>query len=653
MTSGLDPRFDFDSFRVGAGNELALTAARSVAERPGSVYNPLYIHGSAGLGKTHLLVAIGRQAQHAADPARVEYVTPDRLAEEFHAVASAGYSDTLRSRLADLDMLLLDDVHMVVGRQEIHAELLRLFPDMQAAAKQIVMASLYPPSLIEGLDERLAALFAGGLVVEINPPDYSTRLAILEAKVEERGCRFEEGVVETVAEFKIDNVRELVTLLNRLIALEAVGETPLTPIAARALLEGEALTLEQREPEPQQEAKAEPLVSEFEDFLSDVSTAVQSQIEAWESRLGEVIERYRGEGFDTARLESLLRSSSPVPVEAAIDEFERDIERLRKLRTSVEAQDPTRAQDDVFLDPDRVAEAQSLADGMGMALEPPPGPSGIWTFTSYIESEVNGEANAAARGVVERPGELHNPLAIVGKTGVGKTHLLHAIGNGLLDSSVAPVACLSAMDFHDGMTRAIESDRMDEWVAKFRGSKALLIDDVHLLMDKDETRQGLIALMTDLLDTGRPVVLSLSGTATEPGALPEPVRPFVERASIVRLEAPDRELRRALTLRMLGERVGHADPELADYLGDRPADSARAVMGLVQRVLTVAESQGVSPSAAVARELVEGALPKIQRPSAKMRTSGIMISPSGGIKSREKMIWSWPDPADRLIEDLS
>ena len=651
MTSELNPRSDFDSFKVGAGNELALTAARSVAERPGSVYNPLYIHGSAGLGKTHLLMAIGRYAQQVGEAVSLEYVTPDRLAEEFQAVASAGHSDTLRSRLADLDMLLIDDVHLVAERTEIHAELLRLVPELQAAAKQIVMASRYPPAQIEGLDERMAAMLAGGLVVEINPPDYDTRLAILQARVEERGCQFKEGVVETVAGFKIGNVRELIALLNRLIALEAVGETSLTPDAARALLQGEALTMEERGAAAGPER--EHPVNEFEDFLSDVSEAVQQQIDEWERRLGEVIERYRGEGFETSRLESLVNTPSPVPVDAAIDEFERDVDRLRKLRSSVAVQDPTMAQDAVFLDPDRVSDAQALADRVAAAGEPLPGPSGIWTFKTYIDSEVNRNANDVAHRVVQHPGKDHNPLLILGKTGVGKTHLLHAIGNGLLDSGVAPIACLPAMDFHGAITQAVESDQTADRLAMFGRARALLVDDVHLLGDKDATRDRLVTLVQELLEAERQVVLSVSGVGARPEDLPRSFAAIVESATIVQLAAPDRELRRELTLRMLEERVGHADPELADYLGDRPADSARAVMGLVQRVLAVAESQGVRPSVAIARELIEGALPKIQRPSAKMRTSGIMISPAGGIKSREKMIWSWPDPADRLIEDLS
>jgi chromosomal replication initiation ATPase DnaA len=516
-----------------------------------------------------------------------------------------------------------------------------------------VLASRYLPGEITGLDERLVEVLASGLVVEISPPDHQTRLDILRTTAEERGCQFDEGVLETVAEFAIDNVRELITLLNRLIALDAVGEVPLSADAARTLLQGEALTIEPREPPAP--VATEPIQSggEFEDFLSDVSSAVQEQIDSWESHLGEAIERFRGEGFETGRLENLLRQSSPVPVEAAIDEFERDVAQLRKLRTSVAAEDPTKAQDAVFRDPDRVQEAQALAGDLKIELEPPSGPSGAWNFGSYVDGDVNRAANDLARQVVQHPGSDHNPLVIIGETGVGKTHLLNAVGNALGDLPLSPVACVSATDFHDGLTRATEGDRYDEWMATFANVQALLVDDVHVLAGKGDTPERLLELLRDLVSRSRQVVLTSNAPAGEVEGLPPELRSMLESATIAQLSAPDRQLRRGLVVRLLEGRVGYADPELADYLSDRPAESARAVTGLLQRVFAAAESQGVAPNAVIARELIEGAIPKIQRPSAKMRTSGILISPSGGVKSREKMIWSWPDPADRLIEELA
>ena len=653
MTAELNPRFDFNSFKVGVGNELAVTASRAVAERPGSVYNPLYIHGGEGLGKTHLLTAIARGSQEVAESTRIEYLTPDRLAEAFQATAAAGQGDAFHNRLADVDILLIDDVHLIGQRTEIHAELLRLFPELQQSGKQIVLAGQELPAQIDGLDERLAAVLASGLVVDINPPDCPTRLAILEDRSTERGAEFAAGVLATVAEFEIGNVRELITLLNRLVALEAVGETALTPEDARTLLQGEALTIGTRESVTTISVEEPAVANEFEDFLSDVSSAVQEQIEVWEKELSSAIDRWRGEGFQTGRLEILLEQSSPVPVEAAIEEFEMDVAALRKLRTSVAMEDPTKAEDSVFLDPDRVAEAQVLADSVMSEVEPPPGPSAAWTFNSYIECGANNDAHEFARQVVADPASSMNPLVIVGSPGIGKTHLLHAIGNALLESQVVPVACLSAQDFHDALTQAIQGNRLDEWLVRFGAVRALLIDDAQLLADRDATQQQLLHQVEKLLAVPGQVVFTLNVPPSDVKGLLDEFRKVLQDACVTKLSPPDRVLRRGLAVRMLEDHAGEADPELADYLGDRPAESARAVMGLVQRVLDSADTQGVPPTAAIARQLIEGALPKMRRPSAKMRTSGVLIAPAGGVKSREKMIWNWPDPAERLIEEFS
>ncbi len=650
MTAELNPRFDFETFRVTPGNELLVSAARAVAERLGSAYNPLCIHGGAGLGKTHLLTAIGRLAlARGADPT-VEYLTPDRIAESFHAATSAGQSDAYRNRLADTDLLLIDDVHLVAQRPEIQTELLRLLPMLQAGGKQIVLASLDAPTDIQGVDPRLASLLSSGLVVDINPPNVRTRLSILRDWADERGATFEEGVLETVAAAQIANVRELVTLLNRLVALEAVGDKRLTADAARALLQGEALLIGETDlPSEQPVADA---ANEFEEFLSDVSEAVQHQIEGWKTELGDAIKRWRGEGFDTARLEELFDENVPMPVEAVIEEFERDVQQLRRLRTSVAAADPDRARDDVFSDPDRIAEAQALADAVVPEVEQPPGPSAVWSFATYIESEGNQSADKTARQVVLQPSKHANPLVIVGSTGVGKTHLLHAMGNAMAEAGVSPVACLSSQDFHNMIAKAGERGQLDPWSATLGAVPVLLIDDLHLLKDRETTQLELSTLIDRIIDASGQVVLTSNSPPQQTEGLCDQLKERLGLSTVVTLAAPDRELRYALVTRMLEERVGSVDSELADYLADRPADSARAVAGLVKRVLEAADSKGTSASVATARELIEGTAPKGRRPSARMRTSGVVIAPSGGIKSREKLIWNWPDPSERLIEEL-
>ncbi len=652
MTTELNPGMTFESFAVGPGNQLAVTAARAVAERLDGAYSPLYIHGGGGLGKTHLLIAIGHVAAEAFPPRVVEYFTPSRLAEAFNAAASAGQSETFRNLLADVDVLLIDDAHLFERRQGANTELQRLTQDILVEGRNLVLAGHVPPGEIDGLRRELVTALSQGLVVEIEPLDYETRLAILQRRAESRASGLDQTVLAAVAEFNITTARELIALLNRLIALDAVSETRLMPDAARALLEGEALALDGRRPVPSV-GGAETQRDEFADFLSEVSVAVQQQIEGWETDVRDAIERWGREGFDTKRLEGLLTQSNPMPVEATIVEFERDVQQLRTLRESVAATDPTQADDPVFCDPDRVSEAHILAESIVPAVELPPGPSSAWTFDSYIETEGNRAANQAVHEVVDSPVSAHNPLVIVGATGVGKTHLLHALGSGLSEHLAMPVACLSGQEFHTLARSAVEENALEAFGSLFDRAGALLIDDIHMLVGHERSQEELYRIVSVLIGTSRQVAFTVSSDPAEIDGLTAQLRQCIDGGRQVVLTSPDRELRRRLVQRVLRDRVGEADPELLDYLADRPAESVRVVTGLAQRIVDSADGQGLPPSAALARQLIEGALPKVERVSRGMRTSGVMVSLASGVKSREKMIWNWPDPGERLIEELS
>ncbi|PYO37303.1 MAG: hypothetical protein DMD74_01335 [Gemmatimonadetes bacterium] len=199
MTTALNPKFTFDSFVVGAANRLAVTAARTVVENPGSAYNPLFIYSGSGLGKTHLLMAIGSQAKKVAPGFNIEYLTLDEYVEAFHAAIAAGQGDAFRRRFQNVDVLLVDDVQFLTGRAEMQTELLRLTEVLQGTGHQIVLTCDRPPGEIAALDERLISRFSGGLVVDMGVPDYETRVAILRRKAEERGAAFQPGVLETVA----------------------------------------------------------------------------------------------------------------------------------------------------------------------------------------------------------------------------------------------------------------------------------------------------------------------------------------------------------------------------------------------------------------------------------------------------------------------
>jgi len=643
VTATLNPLYRFDTLVVGAANRLAFTAAKAVAESPGTVYNPLFIYARPGLGKTHLLMGIGHAARAINPRLSVEYLTLDEFVEAFHAAIAAGQGEAYRRRFIDVDLLLVDDVQFLTHRREMQSELLRLSDALQTANRQIVLTSDRPPAEIEALDERLIRRFAGGLVIDVSAPDYETRVAILRRKAEERRASFGPGVLEAVGSLAIDNVRELLGALNRLIAFQAVSDVPLKPEQARALAAGLKIT---------EEAPASDLaggVDEFGDFLSEVSATVAQQVDSWRTKVAAAILRWEGEGFRTARLEALLQQEMTTDPEQVLRQFEIDVCRLQTLHAEAAELAPDLAGSTAFRDPDDLAGAEAMTERARQGAHPPPAPSPLWRLDDLMEGPGNRMAVQAARAVVAEPASRYNPLVIVGASGVGKTHLLHAVGNALGVKAKGPVACLSAHEFTGELIEAIDRDAIGPWRARYRGASAFLLDDFHLVAEKDRTQDELFVLFNFLMESGRQMIFTSAVPLSELKGVEARLRTRLEGGLVVDLPAPERELRQQVLERLLQSKSGSPDPELVGYLGSRPADSIRAMHGLLQRVLNAAETQGVAPTAALAREVLEGPAPKTPRRSAG-RSSGV-VAPASGARSREKIVWDWPDVGDRIVEE--
>ena len=648
MTSTLNPRFTFDTFVVGSANRLAVTAGRTVAENPGSAYNPLFIYSGSGLGKTHVLMSLGHAAKALAPQLNVEYLTLDEYVEAFHAAIAAGQGDAFRRRFQNVDVLLVDDVQFLTNRKEMQAELLRLTEALQQAGHQIVLASDRPPAEIADLDERLISRFSGGLVVDIGTPDYETRVAILRRKAEERGTSFQPGVLEAVAKSEFPNVRELMGALNRLIAYQAVNDSPINAEAVKQVLgvAGDAA--------PSPPAAASPAAAaspdEFSSFLSDVTVTVGKAVEAWRARVAEAVLRWEGEGYRTSRLEKLLDQDTPGAVDEAIAAYVQDVERLKALESEVAGFDPQAAGGKVFRDPDRMDEAEAAAEKVREGAAPPPAPSGAFPLDTYVTGPSNEVAVSAARAVIASPGKKYNPLVLVGKSGLGKTHLLNAIGLELAKKKNAVVACLSTQGFVDELIAAIDGNRVDWWRARYRRCTALLLDDIHLLAGKERTQEELFNLFNQFLDAERQLVFTAPAHPNTLEGLEERIVSRLEGGLVAEIAEPDRELRRVALNRLLTNQKVPTDAALVDYLADRPIDSVRSLTGIVQRVVEAAAAQDAPVSAGLARDVIEGS-PAARRTTG-LRTSGIVVSSAGGVRSREKMVWDWPAASDRVIEDL-
>lgn len=232
---GFNPKYTFDTFVVGAGNRMAHAAAVSAAEHPSEQsYNPLFIYAAPGLGKTHLLQAIGQKALE--NNLRPVYVSGEQFTNEFVAALRERRTDEFRAKYRSADMLMVDDIHFIGGKEATEESFFHTFNDLHNAGRQIVITSDRPPKSMPLLQERLRSRFEWGLTVDIQPPDFETRLAILQSKAEQAQTTVTPDVLDMMAHEMKQNIRELEGNLNRIIAYARLLRTQITPeLAVKAL----------------------------------------------------------------------------------------------------------------------------------------------------------------------------------------------------------------------------------------------------------------------------------------------------------------------------------------------------------------------------------------------------------------------------------
>lgn len=234
MHNRLNPRYTFETFIVGNSNRLAHAASLAVAEAPGDSYNPLFLYGGVGLGKTHLLHAIGHQGVQTG--LVVLYVSSEQFTNEIVNAIRYRSTDEFRAKYRSVDILLVDDIQFIAGKDSTEEEFFHTFNSLYEMSKQIVICSDRPPKAIISLEERLRSRFEWGLIADIQPPDLETRMAILRVKSDMLGYPVPDDIIAYMAGRVQNNIRELEGCLNRLIAYQQLHRTDLTMEVARAAI---------------------------------------------------------------------------------------------------------------------------------------------------------------------------------------------------------------------------------------------------------------------------------------------------------------------------------------------------------------------------------------------------------------------------------
>ena len=235
-TGGLNPQYTFDTFVVGQNSELAYAASTAVAKSPGSQYNPLFIYGGVGLGKTHLMHAVGNQIQKSDPNLKILYVTSEKFTNDYVAALGQKRMDSFKALYRNVDMLLVDDIQFIAGKEQTQEVFFHTFNELRDKGKQIILTADRLPKDIPAIEQRLVSRFEWGMVADISAPNLETRIAILQTKLGKKGVEVSKEITEFIAENVVNNIRELEGALNKLLIYQQIENKPLTLDQAKNIL---------------------------------------------------------------------------------------------------------------------------------------------------------------------------------------------------------------------------------------------------------------------------------------------------------------------------------------------------------------------------------------------------------------------------------
>ncbi|WP_439643773.1 DnaA/Hda family protein [Gemmatimonas sp.] len=552
MTVPMDRLLRFDTFVVGASNRLAVSAARAVADAPGQAYNPLFIYGGSGLGKTHLVAAIAHRARETQPALRVRFSTGEEVAQQLHLAIASGQPQQFLEEFGAVDLLILDDVQFLTGQKETQSELLRLLNVLLARGQQLVLTSDRQPSEIPDVDQRLLSRLSGGLVVDVGAPDFEMRLAILRNVAGERTADFGDGVLDEVARLPFGNVRELKGALNKITAYQQLDGTAVSAGDVRAVL---GVTVAPVAPATPDRIQAIiPNGTDYDGFLADVLLEVEERVEPWRVKLGEAVATYRVEGWNVGVLERAMTLPQAPDVDGLLRAYAAAVDHMRGLEAQAATFDSALRGHAAFRNVEAIPAARQLLQRAIATALPLPQPSPGFTRAALQIGPENQLAVRAIDAVIENPGAGYNPLFLHGPAGSGKTHLAHAIGNAVKEQFPdKSVACMSARVFAEEYIAAMQEGGVERWRTRYRHADLCIIDDLQLLESKERTQEELFHVFNHFLGRNVQVVLTSTRAPKEMMGLADRLRSRFEGGLVVHLPARARQRLEQLAGRTPGE----------------------------------------------------------------------------------------------------
>jgi len=632
----LDQRFTFENFVVGPANRLASAAAKRAAESPGESYNPLFVYSASGLGKTHILGAIAHHTARIHPDKSVVYQTLEGFLGELTEALEGGDRDGARGRYESMEILLMDDVQFLAGQSEAQEMLLRTLDSLAGAGKQVVLASDRPPTDIDGLDARLRSRFEGGLLVDIGPPEYETRVAILRKQAGARGQSLTAGVAEVIGRISFKNVRELGGALNRVLAVQELEERAVTPEEAAALLG-----------QPSPNATPGP-DSDLGSFLEEISGSVAKQVERqeapWRKELRQAAEDAEARGFKTHRIRRLMEEEKPPEdVGAAVKAFRAAVTRLEQIGVLLnEVGNPwPEAAYGVLHDPERVEEAEALLASAKERARPFP-PIGPGPGLEGLPGSIPQLVVRAAEQLVNTDRPEYNPLYVWSGKGETARELLEAAGRSYQAAHEdARIALVSVLDFAQDFISALSRGVAGAWRERWWAAELLLVYGAQDLSETERAQDEFFHLFEALQRRKARIMFAADRPPSRINAIDDRLRSRFEGGLVLEVDGKgEKEGRSSKSDSGSEEGVGAS----ASGEGSLGQEDGQDVSALDREwILGLGSEGGARPGTAA------------QRAASREEGSGRVVGDGPGdrawVPSPELVVWEWPRIDERVVED--